>query len=541
MKKIHLTLKNIAFVTVILSLLISCETDFASIDSDVINPDNATHFSTSFEEPQVITYNKNIGPVQTNGLSSNLLGYHNDPVYGTSTANFVSQVNPSTFNPTFGENIVLDSVVLTIPYFNRVIETDANGNSTYELDSIFGDTPIKLSIFKNNFFLRDFDPNTEFNENQKYFSNGSTSATDFISPLNLESVLLYQDSLFLPSKKQIKLTELNADGETIDTVKLAPAIRVKLDNPNDTFWQDLIFNKEGEPELSNQNNFVNHFRGIYFKTEATDVNGTLMMLNFGSTDASITLYYTSDVSEAETETDTETTQEAGTYVLNFAGNQVDIFDNNFITIPQGDSVNGDEKLYLKGGEGNMAIISLFNGDEEGNSVEFENFIDDFKDPVTGKIKRLINEAYLEFYVDQSTVQGQEPDRVYLYDLNNNTPLIDYVLDQSVTASTSKLDHLVPLTRVDDEPNGEGIKYKIRITEHLNNLVIRDSTNVKLGLVVTTNIASIDVLNLQDEDDILSVIPSGTILSPKGTVLYGNNTSNEDKKVTFKVYYTEPDN
>ena len=552
MKKTNIILKNIGLTILILGGLIACDKDFASLDSDVINPDNAINFSTDFEEYPVITSNKNIGPVKTNGLSSNLLGYYYDPVFGSSISNFVTQVSPSSFNPTFGENVVLDSVVLTIPYFSRLIETDEDGNSTYELDSIFGDTPIKLSVFKNNYFLRNFDPNSEFNETQKYFSNASTSETNFINSVNLEGELLYQNDTFLPSQEQIILTEIDTvTNEPAVSNKLTPAIRIKLDNPNDTFWQDLIFNKEGEPELSNQNNFLEYFRGLYFKADATDVNGTLMMLNFLSTEANLTLYYTSEFDDPDSDNVDDTIEKTGTFVLNLNGNQVNFFDNNFITIPDGDTVNGDEKLYLKGGEGSMAIVNLFNGDDEGNSIELEDFKktfrkldgDAFIEENNGDfvMKRLINEAYLEFYVDQTTVQGEEPDRVYVFDLNNNIPLIDYLFDQSVSETSTKLDHLVPLQRVDDEPNGQGIKYKIRITEHLKNLVISDSTNVKLGLVVTTDVASINNFELQNDTDILNVIPSGTILSPRGTVLHGNNTSNPDKKVTFKIYYTEPDN
>jgi len=519
MKKITTILKNTGLTVFILGSLVACNIDFASIDSDVINPDNAKNFLTDYEEYPVITYSKDIGPVQTNGLSSNLLGYYYDPVYGTSISNFVSQMSPASFDPTFGENVVLDSVVLTIPYFSTLTEIDTVGNSIYELDSIFGETPIKLSVFQNNYFLRDFDPNSEFNDPQKYFSNGLTFS---------EGELLYQDDLFSPSEKQIILTVIDTvTNEMVESGRLAPAIRVKLNNPNDTFWQDLIFNKEGEPELSNQNNFANYFRGLYFNAEATDLNGTMMMLNFASTDANITLYYKNDVNNS------------GTFVLNFGGNQINIFDNNFTPIPDGDEINGDERLYLKGGEGSMAIVNLFNGDDEGNSTDFEEFKKSYKE--NDIIKRLVNEAYLEFYVDQTIVQGQEPDRLYIYDLNNKITLIDYVFDQSVSDTSTKLDHLVPLQRVDDESNGLGIKYKIRITEHIKNLAFKDSTNVKLGLVVTTNVASINSFELQDEDAILSEIPSGAILSPRGTVLHGNNTTNEDKKVTFKIYYTEPNN
>ncbi|RMZ51823.1 DUF4270 domain-containing protein [Flavobacteriaceae bacterium PRS1] len=541
MKKRNIVLKNIVLTIFIFGGFIACDKDFASLDSDVINPDNAINFSTDVEEYPIITYNHEIGPVRTNGLSSYLLGYSFDPVFGASTSNFVSQISPSVFDPTFGDNIVLDSVILTVPYFSRLIETDSIGNGTYEIDSIFGNTPIKLSIFENNYFLRDFDLNSEFSDKQKYFSNRSTSETNFISPSELEGELFYENDQFLPRKEEIILTVIDTTtNEPLISNRLAPAIRVNLYDPdeNDTFWQNLIFDKEVEPELSNLNNFLNYFRGIYFKVESADINGTLMMLDFTSADANITLYYTSDV-ETETDTDTEATQEAGTYILNFIGNQVNFFDNNFFPIPTGDEINGDEKLFLKGGEGFMAIINLFNGDDEGNSPEFEEFKNNYNE--NGTVKRLINEAYLEFYVDQTTVQSQEPDRLYIFDLNNNITLIDYVFDQSVNETTTKLDHLVPLQRVDDDPDGQGIKYKIRITQHLNNLAFKDSTNVKLGLVVTTNVASINNFELQDQTGILKSLVSGEILSPRSTVLHGNNTPNQDKKVTFKIYYTEPDN
>ena len=162
MKKTNIILKNIAFTVLILVGFIACDKDFASLDSDVINPDNATNFSTDFEEYPVITYNKNIGPIRTNGLSSYLIGYNYDPVFGTSSSNFVTQVTASEYDPTFGDNVVLDSVILTVPYFSTAIEIDDEGNTSYKLDSIFGNTPIKLSVYKNNFFLRDFDPNSEF-------------------------------------------------------------------------------------------------------------------------------------------------------------------------------------------------------------------------------------------------------------------------------------------------------------------------------------------------------------------------------------------
>ena len=65
----------------------------------------------------------------------------------------------------------------------------------------------------------------------------------------------------------------------------------------------------------------------------------------------------------------------------------------------------------------------------------------------------------------------------------------------------------------------------------------------MGLVVTTNVNSIANYSSKNEDDVDGVkqIPDGAVLSPRGTVLYGNNTSNEAKKVKLTIFYTEPDN
>jgi hypothetical protein len=119
MKKRKLVLKNIALLAFISLGFIACERDFAEIGTGIVGDDN---FSTANKTYPVITYNKRVTPIQSNALPDNLLGYYKDPNFsegnqnsGTTTANFVSQLTPKRLNPTFGDNIVLDSVILTIP------------------------------------------------------------------------------------------------------------------------------------------------------------------------------------------------------------------------------------------------------------------------------------------------------------------------------------------------------------------------------------------------------------------------------------------
>ena len=540
------------YITICLVLfsIHSCEKDFTSIDSDVINSENAVNFETKSIEYPILTYTKRVDPVQSNNLPSFLLGYYNHPVFGESSSSFVGQMVPENYSPEFGENPVLDSVILTIPYFSRGVETSDEDDITYELDSVYGDDPIKLSIYRNNFFLRSFDPYGEFDDTQKYYSNGSLSDIESINQSQLEGDLLFEIDEFVPDASQINLTELDTLDEPFVSQKIAPALRVRLDDPNNEYWQNLIFANEGNPELSNENNFKEFFRGLYLKTESLSSEGSIMLLNLASSNTNITVHYTSDTpitSESDTDNIDEITTYQNDYVLNFSGVLLNVFNNSYsIDISNSDEVNGDEKIYLKGGEGYVGLVDLFNGtveDEMGEDVNaLEHFKSFFYDEISDSPLKLINEAYIEFYVDQELNLENEPDRIFLYNYEQNTSLIDYFLDQSVSTTTinAKINHLEPLKRVDDEPEGQGIKYKVRITEHLNNIILRDSTNARLGLGVINNIAATAFFKILDENEEDIQLASGVILSHKGTVLHGNQSNQMDKRPKIKIYYTEPE-
>ncbi|MDB2355169.1 DUF4270 domain-containing protein [Flavobacteriaceae bacterium] len=551
-------MKNIKFLSVFFIIFIySCDKDFTSIDSDVISAENAINFNTSSIDYPIVASNLRLNPVKSNNLPSFMLGYNNNPFYGESKASFLGQVVPAEFSPSFGENVVLDSVVLTIPYFSRGVETSEEGDITYEIDSVYGSTATKLYVYKSNFYLRDFNPSGDFSDSQNYYSNGALSNSESINQAEIEAELLYESGIlgdgsddFIPSSERIDLTSLDSLGETYVSSSIAPAIRLKLNNPNDNFWQSLFFENEGNPELINPNTFKEFFRGLYIKADGVNSDGSMMLLNFASSNTKLTIHYTSETStDSDTDsggTSTETISSQNEYVLNFTDNLVNIYENNFqVDVSNSNIVDGDERIYLKGGEGYMSTVDLFGGDiqdENGEMVNaFEHFKNSFYDEENEIANKIINEAYIEFFVDQTQDIGSEPDRIYLYNFEQNTALIDYFLDQSVSSTTinAKINHLEPLTRDGDSITGEGVKYKIRITEHLNNLILRDSTNAKLALVVTSNVGSIDnfsILNSGEED---RDFPSGAILTPKGTVLHGSQSEDIDKRPRIKIYYTDP--
>ena len=536
-------------IIVILLAFVSCEKDFASFDSEVINSDNAINFSTNSVEYSLTTQSEMVNPVQTNNLPSFLLGSYNHPQYGRSNSSFVGQMVPSEYNHDFGDNVVLDSVVLTIPYFSRGIDTSEEGDITYEIDSVYGDDPIKISVYRNNFFFRTFDPFSDFDTSQSYYSNGSLSVEEIIDGTQLEGELLFEIDDFTPSAEQINLTEIDTAGNPYVAQRIAPALRFKLNNPNDNFWETNFFENEGNQVLTNEPNFKEFFRGLYIKVESNS-NGSIMLLNFASSNTKLTIHYTSDntnIGDSDTGSVDEIETNQHEYEMNFSGNLINLFDNeNPIDVGLIDQTNGNENIYLRGGEGIITTLDLFSGsitNDNGEEMsEFDHFKQFFYDDISDEPIRIVNEAYIEFFVNQNFANDDEPERIYIYNYEQNTALIDYFLDQSVSSLTinAKINHLEPLVR-DSLDNDKGIKYKIRITEHLNNLILRDSTNAKLALGVISDVASVQNFKILDGSESANKrLASGIILSPKGTILHGNLSADIEKRPKIKIYYTEPE-
>ena len=541
---------NFLKILLIALIITSCEKDFASFDSEVINSDNAINFSTNSVEYSLTSRSEMVNPVQTNNLPSFLLGSYNHPQFGRSNSSFVGQMVPSEYNHDFGDNVVLDSVVLTIPYYSRGIDTSEEGDITYEIDSVYGDSPIKISVYRNNFFFRTFDPFSDFDTSQSYFSNGSLSVEEVIDSGQLEGELLFEIDDFVPSADQINLTQIDTTGNPYVAQRIAPALRFKLNNPNENFWESNFFENEGNQVLTNEPNFKEFFRGLYIKVESSS-DGSMMLLNFASSNTKLTIHYTSDntnIGDSDTGSVDEIETNQHEYVMNFSGNLINLFENETVVdVDLMDQTNGNENIYLRGGEGIISTIDLFSGTtigDDGEEIsEFDLFKDFFYDEISDEPIRIINEAYIEFFVNQGFSNSDEPERIYLYNYEQNSALIDYFLDQSVSSLTinAKINHLEPLVR-DSLDDDRGIKYKIRITEHLNNLILRDSTNAKLALGVISDVASVQnfkILGDNSESENKS-LASGVILSPKGTILHGNLSSDIEKRPKIKIYYTEPE-
>jgi hypothetical protein len=495
-----------------------------------------------------------LGPIASNNLPINPLGFYDNPAFGSTQANFVTQLELATLDPEFNnvdpaeydtEPTKIDSVILEIPYYSRFIDEDDEGVRTYELDSIYGnpESKFKLSVYQSNFYLRDLDPAQSLAGQQLYYTDMDAEINSFKIPVLLNDMPTtdpqnangQQNNQFFFDKREHRTVTLNDDDEEVET-RTPPSMRLHL---NKTVFTNLILNAP-TGQLVNNAVFKNYFRGLYFKTESIGNPGSLAMLNFKG--GKVTIYYNEDA--ASTVDGVITYRRVfKTLNLNLTGNSVSLLnnsnENNDYLTTTANNTQEASKLYLKGGQGAMAVIDVFGPDADNNGIADEIEV----------IKAngwMINEANLTFYIDRTAMANTgiyEPNRIFLFDLNNKRQLIDYNLDFSSTAADPKLNKIIHggIIEKEDVENGRGIKYKVRITNHVRNLINNDSTNVRLGLVVTESINNVGFSKLRTPNSNTTSAPSMSVLNPLGTILYGSHPSVPDeKRLKLEIYYTKPD-
>ena len=609
-------------------IFVACDKDYNEIGTDIVGDNHFTFERNT--DISIKAYNQKLGPIASNNLTINPFGFYQNPAFGTTQANFVTQVELSSLNPKFN-NIdpneydvtptVLDSVVMEVPYFRTFVKKEGD-ISTFRLDSIYGspDSKFKLSVYQSNFFLRDLDPGQSLTQLQDFYSDENNTIDNNKIPVLLNDLPTSdprnsdgrENSAFYFDKREHRTSVLNSDNEPVYT-RSAPSMRLHLNN---AVFNNLIINAPSGKLLDNTI-FKNYFRGIYFKAENGNP-GHMAMLNFKA--GKITLYYNED--KKKTTGTTVTFERVNkTLALNMTGNCISLlqnFNENVDYLNAANSSSEASKLYLKGGEGSVGMIDLFGDpsnsnydtyryvikknsdgkpvdendivipiDINGNPTAGNYFIytktnspngisdelDDLRYPLINqnpgqiyhsiKNRWMVNEANLVFYIAKdkmSNLSTIEPSRIFLYDLTNKRALLDYAIDNSSNGFFPKFNKIVfggiilnDTGKILKQKNDDGVfvnkgtKYKIKITNHIRNLIKNDSTNVRLGLSVTEDISSVGFSKLRTPNTNIDRAPRMSVLSPLGTILYGtnipfDNDPNSDyqkKRLKLEVYYTKP--
>lgn len=568
--------KIFGFLGLVFLSLVSCDKDYNTVGADLV--DESNYEFEKYPVENLKAFSRATGVVQTNNMPINALGVFSDPVFGTTKAHFVTQLELNSADPDFGVDAQIqstDSVYLYIPYFTSDdTVTDSDGNTTYTLDSIQGNLTesFDLKIFESNYLINTFDP-TSPSETQKYYSNQKDIIENFLGSQLNTSTNTSENSNFKFSSNEIIIYESDGNGgfvnsngnvtsnpsEWIVKERLEPGMWINLDK---TFFNQKMLQNATSENLFNNNNFKQYFRGLYFQTNQ-NTGGALAKLDFSS-GYIVMQYHSRDAAGSDLE--------KNEIQINLSGNTINFLEDDLSTITEGGyqaaldpSSANEDYLYLKGGNGSIAFIDLFGTDDvDGNGIPDE--LDKLRDS-----DWLVNDAILTIKVanknnkinssqenspNDGFALGNEPNRVYLYDVTNKTVLLDYTNDAS-TSSDVKYNkyYFGGLLEVDE--NKEGMQYRFSLLYYINNLIkttdVNDLKNIRLGLVVTETINNVANYSLQagisnslpvtlplsSSATSIDFVPLSSVMNPLGTVLYGVNHPDDSKKMKLEIYFTKP--
>ncbi len=547
---------RILLLLAVIILFASCDKDVNDIGASVLGDDNFGF--ESYTGASVIAFTQKTDAVQTNNNSINQLGIYDNPVFGRTIANFATQLQLETLNPVIF-NPTAVSITLDIPFLEpTATETSTATSFTYELNNIIGNknSKIKLSVYRISKPFNPFD-NSRNNAPQNYYSNNDIDSEIIGSRLNDGPISENDEFVLDKSERSVTVvTQENGTDKSVTTYS-PPTLRLKL---NASLLNDL--KNTSASNLSNQYDFSQFYRGLYFKVEQSGSNaGFLTLLNFKAGKIKISYKGTSTLTA-------DTAIQRPDIVLGFVNpstfiNAVPLISVNVLqqinkpdyanALANPNKIVGDDKLYVKGGNGSVVMLELFGKDQYGaDGVSgTPNRIADELDIIRTK-NWLINEANFVFYVDQATSQllssanNDEPYRISLYNVKTNTAITDLITDSSL----GKL-----IYRGTAERNGSNVyKYKIRVTNFVRDLIKNGDKDIRLGLCTPINVddlsfaASVNLnsityanyLALSTIDKLSYFFPNSSISNPLGTVFYGStNAVPSDKRLKLEIFYSKP--
>ena len=433
----------------------------------------------------------------------------------------------STIKDIFAKKVDLDSIYVNNKTYNKDIRTSFN-----------------LKVERSTYFLRDLDPNTDFQEAQEYFSTQRFSPS-FVSEVLYEGEVLLSNDQILVDREDDPETDKIDESEV--PKRIEPGIRVSLDKD---FFQQNVLDREGSSELVSQANFNDFLRGVHLSV-ASITDDVMLLLDLTNANITISYNYDSvDLNGTPTDTsDDKIVQKKAEFVLSMlrrsqqngsiVGNAVNTLNNDVLPADVDGALDTGEnasRIYVKGGAGTYTEIKLFSEDDD----EAQEFIDRIKAQ-----NWIITEANMVFHVDRTAFEGKdmvEPPRLYLYDIETGRAIYASGIERLFTKQQLDVARINSAYdgRLITGSDGKGDSYKLKITDYINDLVLRDSTNTTLGLTLTADIrqsatASATLANSTEEVD----LPVSRTISPLGTVLLGSNDPQDpDKKLKLEIYYTE---
>ena len=352
----------------------------------------------------IIGYNVSSEPNRSDSLFYYSLGIYEDPIFGTVKSSIALNYSLNGTDVSFGERPVLDSVILNFPLVKRrdstaLISGNRDGNQY---------RPFNMKIYE---ITKQLTADSYNSDHQPQIDQMNTIFEGIIS--------LSQDSI-----------PIN------DSTKIAPSLRIKLDQRGINFFRNKIISKSGKSELSKDEAFKNHFRGLYLT--ATSDDGSIASFNVST--SSLTLHYRN----SEGQQTYSFVHDKGSRAFNrYELIQSEDIKQLIRTPP--DTIRGEPVLYAQGLNGVHTKLKLLTN-EQIKMIRDNNWV--------------INEARLTITPVQ---ESDEPSYPFPESLSLSNP---------IESPISSLDN-VSLARYDSEKE----EYIFQITRRVHEIVYEDAENI----------------------------------------------------------------
>lgn len=513
-------------------LLYNCEPDPDSLGEQLFINGEAEGTEKSFVVTAFNIDNNDTIRTDASKLTFGVLGAFDESQFGMQKASYLTQVKLSTYDPDFGTNALVDSVVLVLkPRFasDSVTTNTVDDNFTY---TTAADGAVNAKKVVNTY------PALKFGKAKRNLTLKVNIVNTFLKAASdtVKSNAIYDiNPTVLGSKvfngyvSSIAITK--DDGGTALFTASTPGIRIPLDKQ---FFQDKIIAKKDQPELSDASNFTRYFRGLRISVDESDG----YLFQFSPNDMEMIMYYKYDKTENGTTTRAQTSYafslgsgnaHIGQYQYKRMGSaSVDTKYNTF------NSVNGDPKLFTQAMGGNSIGIKI----PEDVILDLrKHYLED---------KAAIIGARIRIYTDKVLWDNvyPKPTEFTFFQKYRNPDIINPTTGQPVTVTNFTNDLLklagIPGYKVFTANNlgqNQETYYEFVVTQSIKDFV--ESTDESMIKFNRTKYFKIDLGSFQNNSDATSLAGYKFTTTPYNTtraVFVGTDPSNTDKSVKLFVTY-----
>ena len=325
------------------ALLYNCEPDADTLGEQLFLDGAAQGNEESYEAIAFNIDNHDTIRSDAGKLGAAVLGAFREDQFGMQKASYLTQLKLSSYDPDFGANAVVDSVVLVMKPTYASDSVTTTTDESYVFPGVDGNVDAKKVI--NSY------PVAKFGKAKRTFHIRVNEVTDFLKSAS-DTVKSNQtfayDATALGTKEfkgNVKTVTITKDSDSSSLFRTTtPDIRIPLDK---TFFQNKIIAKKDQPELQDASNFIRYFKGLRISVDENDG----YLFQFAPDTMELIMYYKYDKVDGSTTTRPQTTY---AFALGSGNAHIGHYEYDRINTPYAtamSSINnqtGDEKLFAQG-------------------------------------------------------------------------------------------------------------------------------------------------------------------------------------------------